>query len=313
MVSIADVAFAYAGRDALRDVCLDLEQGALVVLLGPNGAGKSTLVRTIAGQIAPDRGTVRIAGRDPLEDPAARAMTGIVPQHIALFERLTAFENLVAIGQLMGVAKGEARARARQLLERVGLGLRARDRVNVLSGGMRRRVNIAAALMHAPRVLILDEPTVGIDLVARGELAQLLRSLREDGLAILLTTHDLDEAESLADRIAIMVAGRIVADGTTAEVVRELFASRRNVTLTFAPPAHSWNDGALGAAMSAVGFRRLADGRSWQGMVEGGDAGVERLVTLALRAPATVEEVRVRQPGLDAVLKHHIAATGEAG
>ena len=313
LVQVADVACGYRGREVLKGVSLALGEGELVVLLGPNGAGKSTLVKAIAGQLAPEQGWVRVSDRDPAADPQARAMTGIVPQHIALFEKLTAHENLVAIGRLMGVGRREAPVRASALLDKVGLADRSDDRVHALSGGMRRRVNIAAALMHQPRVLILDEPTVGVDVVARDELAALLRSLRADGLAVMLTTHDLEEAASLADRVAIIIDGRIVADGTTAEIVQERFAERRSVTLTFAAAAGASGGGTLAAAMRAAGFRVLPDGRSWQGVVDSGDTGVEQLVTLALRATRSVEEVRVRRPGLDAVLKHHIVSAHGAG
>lgn len=307
---VADARYSYGDRVALDTVSLSIGAGEIVVLLGPNGAGKSTLVSAIAGRLPLSAGSVRIAGSDPRHDGQARRASGIVPQNIALFEKLTARENLEAFGCLMGLGRRASRERAGSILAQVGLSDRAGDHVAELSGGMRRRVNIAVALMHAPRLLILDEPTVGVDVEARGELAALLRQLREAGLAILLTTHDLGEAELLADRIAIMTAGRLVACGSRQQVIRAVFGHRREVTLGLAVGATEATRAALARTLANGGFRSR-DGRSWSAMLDEADARDGELVKLALASPAVISEVSVRDPGLAAVLHHFCGPTQE--
>jgi ABC-2 type transport system ATP-binding protein len=287
------------------------------VLLGPNGAGKSTLVKAMSGRLRPESGTVRIDGRDPVFDADARRLTGIVPQQIALFEKLSALENLVSFGRLMGMAKdgqviagGDKRSlqdTALATLDRVGLKDRAHDRVQSLSGGMRRRINIAAALMHSPKILVLDEPTAGLDYQSRAGLAQLLRDLRSSGLAILLTTHDMEEAEALADRVAIMVAGKIKAEGAPRALVTSIFGAMRQLTLSVDPEVAQQRPQLI-EALTSAGLQPQADGTTWSGLVASDQASFDAIVRTALAVGAAIGEVRVRQPGLDAVLMHVVEA-----
>ena len=206
VVEIAGVRVTFRDRQVLKGVSLGMRGGEVLVLLGPNGAGKSTLIRVVSGRLTPDSGSVLIEGLSPATDARARARIGIVPQRIALFEKLSAAENLVAFARLMGLQRRAVAPAVREALLRVGLAERARDRVGALSGGMQRRINIAAALLHKPRVLVLDEPTAGLDMAAQASLVALIRELRTDGLAVLLTTHDTDEAEARADSGAGVVA-----------------------------------------------------------------------------------------------------------
>ena len=205
--------------------------------MGPNGAGKTTLVRVLSGRVRLDHGTVRLGGADPLRDASARRRLGLVPQDIALYPFLTVRENLEVLGRLAGLGHSELRDAVTRALASSGLGSRASERVERLSGGLQRRVNVAAGMLHLPEVLLLDEPTVGIDPAARDEIHALLRSLRDRGMSILVTTHDMEQAEQLADRIAVMSRGRIRAEGTLADLVRVSFEDAREVQLTLASEA----------------------------------------------------------------------------
>jgi ABC-2 type transport system ATP-binding protein len=202
---------------AVSDVSFTVAPGQLVGLLGPNGAGKTTTVSMIAGLVTPDRGQVRIGGRRLAgdTDPVKRRI-GLVPQDIALYDELTARENLRFFGalyRLMGPALDGAIAAA---LELVGLADRDRDRVKTFSGGMKRRLNLAAGLLHDPDVLLLDEPTVGVDPQSRNAIFENLHVLKGRGKALLYTTHYMEEAERLADRIVVIDHGRVIADDTLA-------------------------------------------------------------------------------------------------
>jgi ABC-2 type transport system ATP-binding protein len=200
---------------AVSDVSFSVGAGELVGLLGPNGAGKSTTVGLIAGLLAPDAGEVRINGR-PLRgdtDPA-KASIGLVPQDLALFEELPACENLRFFGALYGLAGKGLEATVASGLEFVGLADRARDKVKTFSGGMKRRLNLAAGLLHDPQLVLLDEPTVGIDPQSRNAIFDNLEALRARGKALVYTTHYMEEAERLSDRIVILDHGKVIANDT---------------------------------------------------------------------------------------------------
>jgi ABC-2 type transport system ATP-binding protein len=320
VLQIDALRFSYGPRRVLRGLTLDVRAGEILVLLGPNGAGKSTLVKAMSGRLRPETGTVRVDGRDPVFDAEARRLTGIVPQQIALFEKLSALENLVSFGRLMGMSKDGSKEGAKSgldrrslqdtalaTLDRVGLKDRAHDRVGSLSGGMRRRINIAAALMHGPKILVLDEPTAGLDYQSRASLAQLLRHLKSSGLAILLTTHDMEEAEALADRVAIMVAGKIKAEGAPRALVTSIFGALRQLTLSVDPEVAQQRPQLI-AALTEAGLQQQADGTTWSGLVASDQASFDAIVRTSLTVGAAIGEVRVRQPGLDAVLAHVVDA-----
>ncbi|TDI34678.1 MAG: ABC transporter ATP-binding protein [Acidobacteria bacterium] len=199
---------SYGEREAVRSVSFSLRRGEVFGLLGPNGAGKTTTIGVIAGILAPSSGTVRCAGA-----------LGLVPQRVALYPSLTAEENLDFFGRLYGLSKSEARARRDQLLELSGLSKRAQQRVAEFSDGMKRRLNLACGVVHAPEVLLLDEPTVGVDPQSRERIYDSLTALAAEGMALLLTTHYMDEAERLCDRLVIMDEGSLIAEGSVEELV----------------------------------------------------------------------------------------------
>jgi len=188
-------------------------------LLGPNGAGKSTIMNMVCGLLKPDDGRILVDGRDLSSDSkAVKQMMGVVPQDIALYEELTAMENLKFWGGLRGLKGNELHHRCQDLLKRIGLFDRAREPVHRYSGGMKRRLNLAAAIIHEPQLLLLDEPTVGIDPQARQNILEIIRETIQTGTTILYTTHYLDEAELLCDRIGIMDQGKMLAEGTLREL-----------------------------------------------------------------------------------------------
>jgi ABC-2 type transport system ATP-binding protein len=210
------------GTDALRGVSLDVAAGELFGLLGPNGAGKSTLIHCTTGLAVPTSGKIEVFGHDAVSHAGpARTAVGLAPQEPNLDWFLTVEETLDYHGGYFGMPRRERRERAAELLETFSLAEKRGERTRFLSGGMKRRLILARALMHRPRLLILDEPTAGVDVELRLELWHYVQKVRDEGTTILLTTHYLEEAEQLCDRIAFIAEGRIVAEGTSAQLAAQ--------------------------------------------------------------------------------------------
>ncbi|HYH68180.1 MAG TPA: ABC transporter ATP-binding protein [Urbifossiella sp.] len=211
----------YGDRVAVAGLTLDVAAGEVVALIGPNGSGKSTTLAVAAGVLTPVAGSVSACGIDRAADPHGfAAKVGLVPQDGATYDELTAAQNLEFFGRLYGLGGRELRRRVARGLSRVGLTDRAHDRVGTLSGGLRQRVNLAAALLHDPAVLLLDEPTAALDPASRDAALADLARLRDEGHAVLFTTHHTDEAELACDRVAVLDAGRLVACGKPGDVLR---------------------------------------------------------------------------------------------
>ena len=216
----------YGHVRAVDDVSFAVERGEIFGLLGPNGAGKTTIISILSCLVPPSAGSAWVAGYDVVaESLEVRNRIGVVPQEIALYQTLSARENLIFWGRMYGLSGATLAARADELIETVGLRERARTRIDTFSGGMKRRINIAVGLLHDPEVLFLDEPTVGIDPQTRRNLLDLAKELNEKGLTILYTTHYLEEAEFLCDRVGIVDRGRMIALGTQRELVAEIGAT----------------------------------------------------------------------------------------
>jgi ABC-2 type transport system ATP-binding protein len=222
-LQITDLVKRYpTGTEALRCVSLEIEAGEFFGLLGPNGAGKSTLIHCSTGLAQPTSGEIRVFGHDAIDHyERARLAVGLAPQELNLDWFLTAEETLDYHGGYFGMPKKERRERARELLDAFSLTAKKDDRTRTLSGGMKRRLVLARALMHRPRLLILDEPTAGVDVELRLELWQYVQRINAEGTTILLTTHYLEEAERLCDKIAFINEGQIVAQGTSQELSSE--------------------------------------------------------------------------------------------
>ena len=212
-VEIVDVRRSFGKRTAIDGLTLTIQTGSVVGIVGPNGAGKTTLIDMICGLTRPSSGTVKVLGEDVVRGGAAlRARIGVLPQETALYEEVTAQQNLKFAASLYGVPNADARIA--EVLDLVGLRQRAHDVVRGFSGGMQRRLAIARALLHNPSLLILDEPTVGVDIEARHQIWAHIRSLKAMGRTVVLTTNYLDEAEALCDRVAILRAGKLLAEDT---------------------------------------------------------------------------------------------------
>ncbi len=223
MLSFENITKRYGALTALDSVSLQIEAGEFFGLLGPNGAGKSTLMSLVAGLRAPDAGRITLNGQ-PISAarPEARASLGLVPQHIALYPKLSAEQNLRIFGQLYGLGGAILRDRVNEGLEAMQLADRRRDPVNTFSGGMQRRLNIIAALLHRPKLLLCDEPTVGVDPQSRNAIFEFLEKLNREGLTVIYSTHYMEEATRLCSRIGIIDHGKIPALGTLDELLLKL-------------------------------------------------------------------------------------------
>lgn len=219
MLEVKKLVKRYGSKLAVSDVSFKVEKGEIYGLLGPNGAGKSTTINVITGLIQKDSGQVTIGGLDlDKELTKAKYLLGIVPQELAIYNDLSALANVKFFGSLYGLSGRKLNERALETLDFVGLLDKAKDKVKTFSGGMKRRLNIACGLVHRPKLLILDEPTVGIDPQSRNHIMEAILQLNREGTTILYTTHYMEEAEQLCSRIAIMDAGQIVAQGNLSEL-----------------------------------------------------------------------------------------------
>ncbi|BAW95739.1 ABC transporter, ATP-binding protein [[Synechococcus] sp. NIES-970] len=216
MLKIENLTKAYGQRAVLQGLNLHIKPGEIYGLLGPNGAGKTTTINILCNLLQADSGSIQVA-KQPISE-ATKKILGVAPQENLLYKTLSCAENLRFYGRIYGLTKQDCETRIRYCLEAVGLGDRHSAPVETLSGGMQRRMNIAIALMHRPKLLILDEPTTGLDIETRYEIWQLIQRLQDEGITILLTTHLLDEAQRLCQRIGILKGGQIIAEGTLAEL-----------------------------------------------------------------------------------------------
>ncbi|CAL9504400.1 MULTISPECIES: ATP-binding cassette domain-containing protein [unclassified Streptomyces] len=298
----------YGGKNALDGLDLTVTRGTVHGVLGPNGAGKTTLVRILSTLLRPDAGRVEVAGHDVVAEAyAVRLRIGLLGQHAALDEELGGRQNLEMFGRLHHLGARRARARADELLARFDLADTGRKPVGAYSGGMRRRLDLAASLITEPEVLFLDEPTTGLDPRGRAEVWDSVRSLVGGGTTVLLTTQYLEEADQLADRISVVDAGRVVADGTADELKAATGGDRVDVVLRDA--------GQLGAAVALLpltGVRVDTDRRLLSAPVTDRMAALSGVVRALEEAGIVAEDVALRRPTLDEVFLHLTDRTKEA-
>ncbi|WP_322745783.1 ABC transporter ATP-binding protein [Paenibacillus donghaensis] len=222
MLEVTGLRKAYPKKQALENVTFSLRPGTSFGFLGPNGAGKSTTMKILTGIVKADSGSAKLFGKDlTRESEAVSKYIGYVPQDITLYEKLSAFENLEFFGEAYGVRGKELKQRIQEVLTRTGLLERSKDIVSTFSGGMKRRINIAAALLHRPKLLILDEPTVGIDPQSRNHIFEMIRELNREGVTIIYSTHYMEEVEALCDEVAIMDQGSIKAMGPLGQLLEQ--------------------------------------------------------------------------------------------
>jgi ABC-2 type transport system ATP-binding protein len=295
VLTVSNARKSFGSVVALDGVSFELHEGELLALLGPNGAGKTTLIRAVTGRVRLDGGEVRLFGR-ALGAGTTPHDIGVVPQEVALYPLLTARENLETFGSLNGLSGRDLGERVNWALDRTGLADRASEPIKHFSGGMRRRLNIACGILHRPRVVLLDEPTVGVDPQSRDRIYDVLAELRASGVSLLLTTHHLEEAEARCSRTVILDHGKVIASGTLPELVDRTVGRHKLVTLRMDAPL---------TAPSASGVD-----------IDGTDARVvrARLRDVAVELPPllerihhagrSVEDVDVRGPSLQAVFIH---------
>ena len=291
---------AFGDRVAVDDVGFSIAPGETYGLLGPNGAGKTTSISMIAGLLERDAGDVTIAGEPmSITSTAAKRHIGLVPQDIAIYPDLTARENLLFFSKLYGLGD-QVKQRVDEVLEIIELTDRAGDRTDEFSGGMKRRLNIGIGLLHKPALLILDEPTVGVDPQSRNAILSSVESLGRQGMAVLYTTHYMEEAERLCDRVGIIDEGKVIAEGTRRELVA-LVGQRDKIRLEASGPLQEGSDamaaleGVQGAGLSDTGIELLVD-----------DAGdrLPEIMGAAAAAGIAVGGVEIDKPNLEAVFLH---------
>lgn len=303
IVHVAKARHAFADRRILNGVDLELRAGEIYCLLGVNGAGKTTLMRAICGRLKLDAGEITCGGRNVYEEASAREHIAFVPQNIALYPYLTVSENLAVFGRLAGVPGKALGREIEAVMAGAGLTDRARQLTRTLSGGYQRRVNICASILHKPLALILDEPTVGIDVDARDAVHVILAGLKARGTAMLLTTHDLEQAEAIADRVGILHEGRILVEGTPESLVRSRMGDRKEVTAIFARVP----EGAQLQALADLGFERTQSPSQWMAQLAPEVLAAGWLGTRLAQAGLAVKELSVRDPDLGSVFRQIIA------
>jgi ABC-2 type transport system ATP-binding protein len=279
---------------ALDGAALSLRQGELLALLGPNGAGKTTLIRAISGRVQLDAGEILLFGK-PLKGTKTPPELGIVPQELAIYPSLTARENLEAFGRLQGLSSGNVASQVKWALATTALEDRADEPVKGFSGGMKRRLNIACGVLHRPRVVLLDEPTVGVDPQSRERIYDMLTELTKAGVSLLLTTHHLEEAEARCTRTVIIDHGKVIAAGTMSELVDRTVGRHRIVTLRVDAPMTALPPGVDVSA---------EDPRVLRAKVTNVARELPALLTAISTQGREVEDVEVRGPSLQSVFIH---------
>lgn len=223
MLNVEHIAKSFGKKEVVRDISFSVEKGESFGLLGPNGAGKSTTISMICGLVSYDSGDIIVDGVSVKDKPmVAKRKIGIVPQDIALYPTISARDNLIFWGKMYGLNNAQVKKRADEVLDYVGLRDRAKDKIETFSGGMKRRINIGAALMHEPDLLIMDEPTVGIDPQSRNHILETVKQLNEHGMTVIYTSHYMEEVEYLCKRIAIVDHGQLIALGTKEDLVNQI-------------------------------------------------------------------------------------------
>ncbi len=304
MIQIDGLRKTYDSLVAVDGVSFDVHDGEVVGLLGPNGAGKTTMINMICGILQPDGGRVLVDNRDIwLEPKKVKQDLGVVPQEISVYEDLNARDNLSFWGSLYGLSGSDLADRIDDSLSRVGLAERAGDKVKTFSGGMKRRLNLCMGLIHQPKFLLLDEPTVGIDPQARLNILDVIQEVAQAGTTVLYTTHYMDEAEQLCDRIAIIDRGRVLALGTLAELTTTA-GEAEVLRLSGDFSSHPSREGLH--AISGVRVLR-SDDTSAVLSIEPEGPGLLAVLPMVLEGDLAVDDVSIQRPNLQSVF---IALTG---
>ncbi len=305
-IEVKNLHKSFSNLKAVDGISFEVAQGEIFSLLGPNGAGKTTTISMLSCLLRPDEGEALVMGHSIQDDQmGVKSVLGVVPQEIALYNDLSARENLTFWGKMYGLRGAPLKKRVDEVLEVIGLTDRAKDRVGKYSGGMKRRVNIGVALLHKPKVIYMDEPTVGIDPQSRRNILDSVVALKNQGMTVLYTTHYMEEAQELSDHIAIMDTGKVIAYGTNAELVK-IVGQMDRITLTV-----SADGGRVAEAWKAVkGVKQVkAEDGTLVVLAEDSNQVLPRLFEAASTQGTRITSVAIQEPNLEAVFLH---LTGKA-
>ena len=300
-IEVLDLHKSFGENKAVQGVGFEVKQGEIFSLLGPNGAGKTTTISMLSCLLRPNDGDARVMGHSIRSDPmGVKSVLGVVPQDIALYEDLTARENLSFWGKMYGLRGSKLKLRVDEVLDIIGLRDRAKERVSKYSGGMKRRVNIGVALLHKPKVIYMDEPTVGIDPQSRRNILDSVVALKNDGMTVLYTTHYMEEAQELSDHIGIMDHGKLIACGTGEELVK-LVGQQTRIDLTLngdgANVMDLWRDiGGVSRVFAEDGLVTV--------LVTDSNLVLPHLFEAAAKLSIRITSVDIREPNLEAVFLH---------
>jgi len=300
-IEVLDLHRSFGENKAVQGVSFDVQQGEIFSLLGPNGAGKTTTISMLSCLLRPDEGDARVMGHSiRTQQNGVKSVLGVVPQDLALYEDLTARENLTFWGKMYGLRGSALKTRVDEVLDVIGLRDRAKERVGKYSGGMKRRVNIGVALLHKPKVIYMDEPTVGIDPQSRRNILDSVVTLKDQGMTVLYTTHYMEEAQELSDHIAIMDHGKMIASGTNEELVK-LVGGQTRIDLTL-----NANAGSVMSAWRVVkGVEQVtAEEDKISVLVTDSNLVLPHLFESATHLSARITSVEIREPNLEAVFLH---------
>jgi ABC-2 type transport system ATP-binding protein len=308
ILEVKGLAKKYGDFTAVKGISFDIQEGEIFSLLGPNGAGKTTTISMLSTLYIPTGGEATIGGHSITKEPmAVRNIIGVVPQEIALYDDLTARENLSFWGQMYGLSGKSLNTRVDEVLEQIGLIDKAKQRVKTFSGGMKRRVNIGVGLLHKPRLLFMDEPTVGIDPQSRRAILDSVKDLNELGMTVLYTTHYMEEAAELSDRVGIMDLGELIALGTQSELTKQV-GKMETLILHI---DESEDPERLAAALRTLDMVKKADvtDHAVTAIVPEAEEALAPAVTKAIELGIKIHSVDMREPNLEAVFLH---LTGKA-
>ena len=289
---VSEVIKRFGALTALDGISLELDAGECLGLLGPNGAGKSTLIRAIAGRILPEAGSILVAGH-PAGSSQARDQIGWIPQDLAIYPRLSCRENLHAFGRYQGLKGAQLDESIAWCLEWAILNDRSKELAGKLSGGMKRRLNMAAGMLHRPRLVLMDEPTIGVDPQSRNRIFEMIELLRDRGHSIIYTTHYMEDAERLCDRVAIVDHGRIIAEGPHQQLIEKAFSTRSHLCMRFA-----------NVSEQLIAWSSLHQGRMHNTTVELTVSHPEEIGALLqslAQAGLALEDLSLRRPTLESV------------
>ncbi len=300
-IEVLDLHKSFGENHAVQGISFEVAQGEIFSLLGPNGAGKTTTISMLSCLLRPNDGDARIMGHSIRTDGmGVKSVLGVVPQDIALYEDLTARENLTFWGKMYGLRGSALKSRVNEVLDVIGLADRAGDRVGKYSGGMKRRVNIGVALLHKPKIIYMDEPTVGIDPQSRRSILDSVVALKDQGMTVLYTTHYMEEAQELSNHIGIMDHGKLIAYGTHDELVK-LVGGQTRIDLTLNTEA-----GAVMTTWQTIdGVKKVsAEDGMVTALVDDSNLVLPRLFESATQHSARITSVDIREPNLEAVFLH---------